>query len=229
LHGALERQTRFTGDAAHQLRTPLTILQGHIDVALRRPRAAAEYQETLALLGDETRSLSQLVESLLVLARSQEDAPLADVEPIVFDDWLPTYAQRWQSHARWPDVKIESKAPRPMMTSPSLLAQLLDNLVSNAFKYSAPGTPVVIGATADDEGVVITVRDRGTGIVPAEQAMIFDPFFRSPAARQAGIPGTGLGLSLVKRLSETLGLTLHCQSEPGVGSTFSLRFPPGRV
>jgi heavy metal sensor kinase len=225
LQDAFDRQRRFTGDAAHQLRTPLAVLQGQLDVALRRPRQTEEYQRTLNVLSDQTTELRLVVESLLFLARSGDDGVPPESESIALEQWLGKYAAHWANHPRARDLTTTLNASALVSASPPLLTQLLDNLVGNAFKYSQPGTPVEIVVTKDGDSASISVTDRGIGIAPDDQRAIFEPFFRSDEARRAGIAGTGLGLSVAARIANALGGELCCTSRPGEGSTFTLTLP----
>jgi signal transduction histidine kinase len=224
LQSAFDRQRRFTGDAAHQLRNPLAVLQGQLEVARRRPRTTEDYERTLDVLIAQTCELRQIVESLLFLARSEGDAALANGELIALDEWLPQYLSRFNDHPRGIDVAFESALETRIFASIPLLSQLLDNLLSNAFKYSAAGTPVELRITRDKSHVTLEVKDHGIGISAQDRASIFEPFFRSEAARLAGYPGTGLGLSVAAQIAAVLNAELKCDSTPGQGSTFSVVF-----
>ncbi len=229
LQAAFDRQHRFTGDAAHQLRSPLTVFLGQIDVALRRPRQPDEYRQTLTILRDQAIELRQMVESLLFLARAAASSIPPDTQPIELTAWLPAYLERWLDHPRASDLSFFPANPVVVQASESLLSQLLDNLISNALKYSPPATPVAVrvvraGHAAADQ-VQIEVQDRGPGIAPEDQAALFDPFFRSAQARRSGAPGVGLGLAIASRLAEVLGGRLDCDSKLGQGSTFRLSLP----
>lgn len=224
---AYERQRRFTGDASHQLRTPLAALLGPVEVCLRRPRDAEEYRRVLAAVQVQGQNLRQIVESLLYLARSDADAVLTDLEPIDLRDWLPAHLESYTDHPRSSDVHAEfAGGPAVVRVQPPLLGQLLDNLLENALKYSAPGSPVTVVATAADSGVTLTVEDRGAGIATADLPHVFEPFYRSPAARSDGRPGVGLGLAVARRIAAAFGSTLTATSELGKGSRFAVKFPP---
>ena len=224
---AYEQQRRFTGDAAHELRTPLTVLLGQIDVSLRRPRSAEEYAQTLGVLRDEASELQQIVESLLFLARASEEATLPGSEPIALAEWLPLYMERWKDDPRHSDMRLELQLDPAGAVSapPALLSRVLDNLISNAAKYSSAETPIRIVATADDVHATVSVADQGRGISPEDQSTVFEPFFRSKTARDAGIAGTGLGLAIAARIAAALRGRLECTSEVGRGSIFSLYLP----
>jgi two-component system heavy metal sensor histidine kinase CusS len=220
LFTAYERQRHFAGDAAHQLRTPLTILQGQVEVLLRRPRTNDEYLATLQLVASEVTGMKQTVETLLFLARSEHDEVPADRQRIEFRDWLEKYLARWKTDPRWNDLQIEVGQGIAIETSPGLLAQLFDVLISNALKYSESGTPVTIRAEQHASELQFEIADRGTGIAADDLEVIFQPFYRTRHARQSGQPGTGLGLAIAARIAKVLGGTLRCESQPEAGSRF---------
>jgi signal transduction histidine kinase len=224
---AFERQRRFAGDAAHELRTPLTVLLGQIDVALRRPRSEAEYVAGLQLLRGKVIALQEIVESLLFLARSDEEGKLPTGEFLSFSSWLDAWWEEAGQVPRGDDLKFTNLVdPAAMVQAPApLLARVLDNLLSNALKYSPAGTPVEVLARSTPDEIAVEVADRGSGIAAAEIPSLFDPFYRSPAAREKGIAGSGLGLAIAHRIATSLGGTLTCESEPGVGTRFTLKLP----
>ena len=224
---AFEQQRRFAGDAAHELRTPLTVLLGNIDVTLRRPRSEAEYQSNLESLRYQTRRLQEIVEALLFLARSDEDTVKPTLETMSLGLWLSEHSATWASLSRAADLQISNDVQdsiRVRATS-ALLARIVDNLVSNALKYSPAGTPVTVQATADGTSCSVRVTDEGDGISEDDQQHLFAPFFRSTEMRKKGIAGNGLGLAIANRIAKTLGGTLEVTSEPGRGSCFELRLP----
>lgn len=226
-HRAFEQQRRFTGDAAHELRTPLTVLLGQIEVALRRPRSPEQYAETLRVLREQTVQLRTIVESLLFLARADDDATLPDAELIALAAWLPGYMGRWRQHARRADITLRAaeNGDCRIIASPALLTRLLDNLVENALKYSSAGSRVEVAVSSDGDGVAVTVADQGRGIADDDLPAIFEPFFRSRAARDAGIAGTGLGLAIAMRIATALRGRLTCASQLHQGARFTLWLP----
>lgn len=222
---AMEQQRRFAGDAAHELRTPLTVLKGQIEVTLRRPRSQSEYQANLELLRGQTQTLQEIVESLLFLARSDADCQSVASSVLNWNQWLRTHATTWATHPRFSDIQFDNQLSEDscVQANPSLLGRVIDNLMFNALKYSADGTPVTVRASECGGQVQIQVIDAGPGISQADQAQLFDPFFRSSEARRRGIAGTGLGLAIANRIATTLGGSLECESTVGKGSCFTLR------
>jgi len=225
LFSAYDRQKRFTGDAALQLRTPLTVLQGQVDVALRRKRSVAEYESTLEIISDEIGSLSKTVETLLFLARSEHQAAQIDAERVEMLPWLEQYVQRWKGDPRRSDLKIHCQPSVASITSPSLLTQVLDALISNALKYSPEGSTILLRASVQNSAVLLEVEDKGLGIPEEDIASVFLPFYRSRSALRREHPGTGLGLAIAERLARIMGGRLECSSQLGHGSRFSLHLP----
>jgi signal transduction histidine kinase len=196
----VESQRRFVADASHQLRTPLTALRLRLETL--SPAVAPEARPKLAAALAETQRLARLVESLLVLARSDAAPARAavDLGAVVAqrtDSWAPT--------AREQEVAIMVEGPAtPTWVSavPGALDQILDNLVANALDVAPPGTPVTIGVTSRDDAVELHVIDRGPGMAPDVRAHAFERFWRPPGATGQGF---GLGLAIVGELAVACG------------------------
>lgn len=224
---AFEQQRRFAGDAAHELRTPITVLLGQIDVTLRRPRSEREYRDNLELLRTQTLSLQEIIDSLLFLTRCDSDSASPPLRSLNLKPWLEAQAAAWSTGPRSTDLRLEIQLSdtAAVRATPALLGRIVDNLVSNAMKYSEAGTPVIIFAAEENGDAVIRVIDSGPGIAADDLPQLFNPFFRSSEARRRGIAGTGLGLAIASRIAATLGGNLECESTPGRGSCFTLRLP----
>jgi signal transduction histidine kinase len=227
LHEALDRQRRFTGDASHQLRTPLAGLLSQVDVALRRERPPEEYRRVLGVVRAKAAQLRQIVESLLFLARAEAESVLPDLEVIELGAWSAAHLREWSAHPRAPDLQLSRDGEEPLWirAHPPLLSQLLDNLLENACKYSEPGTPIAVRVGRRPGASVLAVEDRGCGLSAEEQARVFRPFYRSPQARTRGHPGVGLGLAVAQQIVEVFGGTIRVESEPGRGSRFEVALP----
>lgn len=225
-HEAHERQRRFTGDASHQLRTPLTAMQGQVDLALRHVRSVGEYQRVLSVVQVKTRHLRRIVEALLFLARADAESQRPTLELIELSRWLEEHMRAWPG-PRSADLRLDSCGVGPVWVRahPTLLGELLDNLLDNACKYSEPGTPVVVRAGREGGTARLAVEDSGVGIEPAEVSKIIQPFYRTAQARFRDAKGLGLGLSVASRIAETFAGRLDVESRPGRGSTFSLIVP----
>lgn len=227
LHEALERQRQFTGQASHQLRTPLAALIAAIDVARRRPRTVEEHERTLDRLRDDASRLWRIVEALLFLARADAEAELPDLERLDLSSWAPAHLLSWSGHSRAADLRFEGCDGEPPGTRAHrpLLGQLLDNLLENACKYSAPGTPIVVRSWSEPSSVALSVEDHGPGIPPEDLPRVFEPFYRASSSRRLGLDGVGLGLAVALRIASAHGGTISAESEPGRGSRFIVRLP----
>jgi signal transduction histidine kinase len=229
LHESFERQRRFTGDASHQLRTPLTAMLGQIEVALRRDRPSEEYQRVLNLIHRQANRLRQIVEMLLFLAHADAEAKLPHLETLNLAGWLSEHLQSWSEHPRQDDLRMENASDTPLLVTvhPALLGQLVDNLLDNAFKHSERGTVVALRLWREQEAICLAVIDAGGGISPEDLPHVFEPFYRSSKARRLGIGGVGLGLAVVHRIAAVFGGSIGVKSELGKGSCFLLQLPHG--
>jgi signal transduction histidine kinase len=227
LQESFQRQKRFTGDASHQLRTPLAAVLGQIEVALRRERPAEEYRRVLTVVQEMADHLRHIVESLLYLARADSEARLPERERVDLGDWLSAHLRSWSEQPRASDIRHEVDGPGPYSVDvqPFLLGELVNILVDNACKFSPPGTPIRIRLSRLADEVCVQVQDDGPGISDADLRHVFTPFFRAQDARLRGVEGTGLGLSIAKRLAEAFSGTLTVATQPGKGSCFTLRLP----
>jgi signal transduction histidine kinase len=224
---AFERQRRFTGDASHQLRTPLAAVLGQVEVALRRDRSPEEYRQTLQSVHRQADRLRKIVEALLFLARADADARLPDRERLDLGPWLTDHVRTaWADHPRAADLRVEAE-PATATAHPVLLGELVNVLLDNACKFSPAGTPIVARVGPAGAGVELSVTDAGSGIAAADIDHIFEPFVRSDDARRRGVEGLRLGLAVAQRIARAHGGTLTATSPPGAGTTVALRLPSG--
>ncbi len=232
LQESFERQRRFTAEASHQLRTPLTAMLGQMEVALRRDRDPDEYRRVLTSAVAQAGRLRQIVEGLLFLARADADAQLPGLEAVDLAGWLPHHvAEAWSGHPRYGDLRIEraETVMPPVHAQPTLLAQAIDNLIDNALKYSSPGSTVHVQISGASGGAEVAVMDEGSGIAAADIGRVFNPFFRSEEARLRGVVGLGLGLAVAERIVRALGGQIQLQSAPKSGSRFTIWLPIHRA
>lgn len=226
LQVSFEQQQRFTGEASHQLRTPLTALQGQLEIALRRNRDPEEYRRVVATAHSQTERLRQIVESLLFLARADSDAILPDLEVLDLGVWVEEYLNGLSGDRKpflqW-DVPATSRIQ--VKAHSALLGQVVGNLIDNAFKYSDPEQPVVVSVAVESGIARLSVEDTGCGIDSLDLQHLFKPFFRSDEVRRKGISGVGLGLAVVDRIVAAFGGTVEVHGEPERGSCFSVRLP----
>jgi two-component system, OmpR family, sensor kinase len=231
LQESFERQRRFTGDASHQLRTPLTAILGQIEVLFRRDRPVEEYDRVLKLVQKQAAHLRLIVEMLLFLARADAETKLTQLETIDLSEWLADHLQTWASHARAADMKLEAASDGPyyIRAQAPLLGQLVDNLLDNATKYSGPGTPILIRICEKAGLVTLAVEDEGCGIAADDLPHIFEAFYRSPHSHRVGIGGVGLGLAVAQRVAGAFGGQLRAESQADKGSRFILQLPRATI
>lgn len=209
---------------AHDLKTPLTSIKGAVTHLLARQRDA-ESEELLTIANEEADRLNRLVIEVLEMARIEASKLHPDRAPHDIGDIVMAAlrAQEESLKGRKVDLHIPASLPAAGVDFEFIL-QVLKQLLDNAVKYSAPGTPVSISAQMSGERIVISVEDRGRGITEEEQSRIFNKFYRGRASRDE-VRGTGLGLSIAKGILEAHGGKIWVTSEPGKGSIFSFAVP----
>ncbi len=221
---------RFTADASHELKTPLQVLRVGVERALVHPGIPQEILESLDETLAQINEMTEMVESLLTLARADEGGvPLAVVQADL-RDILSDVAETAGMLGESGGIRVTSEmpaAPVPMAVDPHRIREMLLNLVTNAVKYTPPGGTVGVGLAEEDDTVTFFVRDTGIGIAPGDLPHIFDRFWRAdPARSRTGErPGTGLGLAITKWIAEAHGGSITVQSRPGRGTVFSVRLP----
>jgi heavy metal sensor kinase len=218
LQDSFQQQKCFTGEASHQLRTPLTAMLGQIEVALRRDRPTEDYRRVLESTHRQAERLRQIIETLLFLARDDAETSAPALEVFELRDWLTDHLHSWDRHPRRPDIQLAAEGKFWIHAHRVLLGEAINNLLDNACKYSQSGSPILIHIFAAESQIQLVVEDRGFGIPQNELPLIFGSFFRSPSARQRGISGTGLGLTVVERIVTAFEGSLRVESSEGKGS-----------
>ncbi len=225
LDGAFQVQRQFTADASHELRAPLTVLKGDIDVTLKRDRSAPEYRETLVRCREEVERLARLASDLLVLARSDAVVPLEHIAPLDFRALVQRVAARFESAATARGVTIAVDAEDAAVSGDErMLERVVSNLVDNAVKHARPAGLVNVILTRE-AGTVLTVHDDGAGLPPEHLPHLFVRFFRGDPARRRS-EGTGLGLAIARAGAEAHGGRLEFIGN-APGAVFRLTLPPG--
>jgi heavy metal sensor kinase len=227
LDGAFNDMRRFSADASHELQTPLTILKGEIEVALRTARTAEEYQRILQSALEEINRIARLVEGLLLLARADAGVLRMDSRPVDLEQLLEGVYRQISilAEPRSVRLRIASVQPLTVQGDPDLLRRLLLNLVDNGMKYTPPGGEVALSLESDGARALLRVTDTGIGLSPEEQTQIFKRFYRSAEARSGGEGGAGLGLCIARSIAEAHGGKIEVESTPGRGSTFTVLLP----
>ncbi len=226
LKEAIESERRFIDDASHELRTPITVLRGEIEVALRRDRDPEEYKRLLANAVARIEELSQMVDGLLTLARLGKGAPL-NLERINALELLFEAREQLRKAFRSKKMEVTVLADEDLWITGDRvkLRQLIVNLLDNAIKFAPSESKIELKATREPGSVALSVKDAGPGISEADLPRIFERFYRGSATDGRAAPGSGIGLSVAKLIAEAHGGKISVSSKPGEGSEFILRLP----
>lgn len=222
-----ETQRRFCDIAAHEMKTPLTILQGNLDVALMKVRTTEEYREALLNNLEQVGRLIALTRSLLTLANFTSGKPPVHLVPLALEPMIQGLVEELTLLAddRHITMSFESQSIPPILGDAQWLKQALINLLDNALHYTPTGGAVTIRLQVVGNDVAVAVEDTGHGIEPEHLPHLFERFYRTDWARAKGAGGTGLGLPIVKEIAEAHGGTISVTSQVEKGSVFTLRLP----
>lgn len=235
LRAALDANRRFAADASHELRGPLTVMLGEVDVTLKRDRDADEYRRTLGEVRTGLQRMTRLTDDLMLLVRAQErERPPVTEVPL---------APLLEELARGVDprspsgVAIDRDVPGDLVLygDAGLLGRVFDNLLRNAVQYNRPGGTVWVTARLEPasgewaaDTVVVRVRDTGPGIPASERERVFERFYRLDASRSRRTGGSGLGLAIAREIVVLFGGRIAIVPAEGEGTTVDVRLPGGR-
>lgn len=228
LEQTFERERRFTADASHELKTPLAVLRGDMEVALRRQRTPEEYQRVLESSLEEIARLTKLTEDLLTLARSDADQSVLEREHVELDQLAAEAREYIAPLAQSAGVSLSYEAPASAIVvegDQKRLQQLLVNLLDNAIKYTPPGGSARLTLSREGSSAVIEVSDNGRGIPASALPHIFERFYRQTDPRDSRVTGFGLGLAISKWIADAHAGSIAVNSNEGQGSTFTVRLP----
>jgi len=228
LDASFNQVRRFSADASHELQTPLTILKGELEVALRSPRTQEEYQGTLKSILEEVDRIAHLVDGLLLLQRAEVGALRMDRQPVDLAQIVEEVFWRLKAvaDAQARDLRMDvPEEPVAVTGDRERMRRLLLNLVDNAIKYTDPGDRVTLALGREGGWASLVVSDTGIGIPEDEMERIFQPFYRSPGDCSLSRKGAGLGLSIARSIALAHGGRIEVSSEPGRGSAFKVLLP----
>ncbi len=221
IQAAYEREEQFVEDAAHELRTPLSVLRLRIETALLKDRAPTSYRDSLRAMLTEIDRLSALTESLLLTARGHS----LTAEDIELRPRIEQALDRWRSKCEEKKVDLEFQwVEASCQARPEEIDIVLDNLLSNAYRFAPSGTSVWVSLSAADGQATVCVEDSGPGIPQAMAGVIMDRFTRGDNSRNRASGGAGLGLALCKKLVEARGGNLRLVPTDQ-GARFQVAFP----
>jgi two-component system NtrC family sensor kinase len=220
-------KSEFVSTVSHDLRTPLTTIQGYIELLPRAGPLNAQQQEFILRAGQSMEAITALINNLLDIDRLEAGFDM-DMEPCnlvhIIDESIEDLLE--QAREKGQELRWDPPEALPLVRGSShRLRQVLDNLISNAIKYSPEAGWIAVSADEDSGHVVVRVADNGIGIPPSQQPYVFDKFYRVESDETLGVKGTGLGLAIVKTVIEKHNGRVWVESRPGIGSVFSFVLP----
>ncbi len=225
LDRAFKRLRQFSAAASHELRTPLTVMKGELEIALRKPRSAPEYAETLRAHLETLNEMQATVEQLLTLARSETGKDVIEWSPVELGGLVRQTADALKTVAGKKGVEVEILIKQPVQVygERNLLSRLISNLLDNAIKHTPSGKGIRIKLNRQGDRASLVVQDEGSGISAEEQAKIFDRFFSNNPSASPG--STGIGLGLCRWIAEVHQGQIDVSSRLGEGASFTVYLP----
>jgi two-component system, OmpR family, heavy metal sensor histidine kinase CusS len=226
LEDSFTRLAQFSADIAHELRTPIAILRGEAEGALRKPRSLEQYRGVIESSLEEMQRLFAMIDNLLFLARA---ATIGSIERQVFDGHAAIEKVRefYEALSEEQGVELKSEGEGQVFAEPVLFRRALINLITNALRFTPSGGRVTVSLQHGDGASEIAVADTGCGISSQHLPKVFDRFFRGDAPRIS--QGNGLGLSIVKSIMQIHDGNVSVQSDVGHGTVVTLRFPDRKL
>ncbi len=226
IENAVEREKQFTSDASHELRTPLTVLKGTLEVLIRKPRTQAEYEDKIKYGIAEVNRLNNLVDQLLLLARFENQIQSLKIEKVYLNALILDILTRYSLKMNAKKISVNHPFSKEYYVESDnyLVSIIISNIISNAIKYSNENGAISITLSQNENTTICTISDNGIGIPKEDLDKISNPFYRSNPTQHPDIKGSGLGLSIVKRLAELLGVQIEIQSEINKGTSVVLGF-----
>ncbi len=224
LQQAYQAQKQFVADASHELRAPLTAIQGNLELLERHPKMdEADRQEALGEASREARRLTQLVADLLALARADAGVPIRR-ERVELDRIVLGVVGEARQLAHGQQVKVDAIEPVEVVGDPDRLKELTLILLDNAIKYTPPAGAISVSLHHEDHAALLEVHDTGIGINDQDLPHVFERFYRADPARRRDAGGTGLGLSIARWIGDQHGAQIRLTSTPGQGTRALVRF-----
>lgn len=226
LNEGFTAQRQFTGNAAHELRTPLSLMQAQLELfSAEHPNVLPETAEFLRLLREQTERMTQMTKTLLEMSELRtvpctDRIELAPMVEEIFEDMMPLAEKK--------GITLECEGDGVLTGSDTLIYRLIFNLTENAIRYNRPGGTVRITVTEEGSELVIRVIDTGCGIPAQYRESIFQPFFRVEQSRSRAYGGVGLGLALVWEIAALHGGRVAAEQSDETGTTMAVRLPAGR-
>lgn len=223
IENSIEQQKQFTADASHEMRTPLTIIKGTLEVLLRKERTPEQYEKKINEVITQTDRLSYLFDQLLQLARAESNNTIIKKEKIILKEKIDHLINGGDLLLNKNQIKYNIPSNCVVFADAALLDRILENIISNAIKYNTPNGNITFEWNEKSNSLLI--KDEGIGISKDQQPYLFNRFYRADNSRSSEIKGNGLGLSIVKKLCELQHIKISVESAENKGTSFTLQFP----
>ena len=223
IENSIEQQKQFTADASHEMRTPLTIIKGTLEVLLRKERTPEHYEQKINEVISQTDRLSYLFDQLLQLARAESNNTIIKKEKIILKEKIDHLINGGDLLLNKNQIKYNIPSNCVVFADAALLDRILENIISNAIKYNTPNGNITFEWNEKSNSLLI--KDEGIGISKDQQPYLFNRFYRADNSRSSEIKGNGLGLSIVKKLCELQHIKISVESAENKGTSFTLQFP----
>jgi signal transduction histidine kinase len=222
-----EQARRFSADASHELKTPLTIIRGEIEAALRSGKLTPAHERTMLNLQEETERLVHIVESLLLLSQADAGKLKLDLRPVDLSVMLEDLMEDVEILAAPRDLKLQVKIAKNAVVraEPQFIRQILLNLFDNAIKYNEPNGEIHAELRADQQNVIFTISNTGSIIGEEDRPRVFDRFHRAERSRERSRGGQGLGLSICREIARAHGGEIGLVPNEFGWTSFELKLP----
>ncbi|AWP77033.1 heavy metal sensor histidine kinase [Bordetella bronchiseptica] len=227
LQAGYEHLSQFSADLAHEIRTPINVLMGQTQVALRQPRGADEYELLLESNLEELARLAHIVENILFLSRANHDGAAVEYAWLAQSAELAKIAEYFEGPAQERGMRFAIEASGQCRANPIMWRRAVNNLVVNAVRYGHPDSCILLRAGADANGATIVVENMGAPVSQEEADRMFGRFYRSDKSRTASTESNGLGLAIVSAIMRMHGGSASATALDDGRIRFTLRFPPG--
>ena len=226
LEVSFEKISQFSSDASHELKTPLTIIRGEIEVGLRKDRTTSEYKEILNTCLDEILIIQQTTDDLLFLSKSEQEVKISQKEEVYIDEVTLEAINELKAYAKLKSVNIQCDIQNTMQIRgySQLLKVAIKNILKNAISFSHENSNIIVKNYIQEDKNIITIQDFGIGIVKEEQKKIFEKFYRTDKSRNKNSGGTGLGMSICDKIVKMHHGKIQLIAQENKGTTVTLIF-----
>ena len=231
LEESFERITQFSSDASHELKTPLTIIRGEIEIALRKERTIEDYKEALNNSLNEITIIEQTINDLLFLAKNKKDLIGEKEEIFYLDELVDESISELKSFAKLHEIELELiiNDSTEIKGFPNLLKIAVKNAIKNAIQFSHKNSKVILNIFEKNDEIIISIQDFGIGIPKDEQSKIFEKFYRTDKSRNKNSGGTGLGMSIMKKIIDIHNGKINIESTENKGTIVEILFQKNNI